>query len=263
MANDTYEYATLQLLQPEVRTEPVIRPWQIILHTHGSKGTSQNIGRWFARKEVVVESHVSVARDGRLYQFQYLDRQADAQGAGNGYAVPPHDGLFGALSVESEDLGDPSRPWTQEQVASIALFIAAMHHRYWIPVSVCNGPRNPGVGWHAQFPEWNPNRHACPGKVRIAQLHDEVIPVAKYFLRLASPNGVEIVDRLDAPAGGRWELQADGGVITYDGAPFYGSYPGLPAAARQGERSFRRIRPYEGGYELVSTADESYHFPAR
>lgn len=49
------------------------------------------------------------------------------------------------------------------------------------------------------------------------------------------------VDACWAPNGGVWVLAADGGVGAYGGAPFAGSYPGLPADQRQGDRAFLRI----------------------
>ena len=34
------------------------------------------------------------------------------------------------------------------------------------PASAAEG----GVGWHSEFPLWNPNSHDCPGSLRIAQI---------------------------------------------------------------------------------------------
>jgi hypothetical protein len=69
-----------------------------------------------------------------------------------------------------------------------------------------------------------------------------------------------LVDATDAPGGGTWALGADGGVFALDGAPFLGSYPGLPEASRQGTRTFRRIEfnPSTGGYALISEQGERY-----
>lgn len=78
-----------------------------------------------------------------------------------------------------------------------------------------------------------------------------------------------IVQAIDAPDGGVWALGADGGVFSLDQAgnastttPFYGSYPTLPADARQGFRSFVAIQPdvATGGYQLVSQRGEVYKF---
>lgn len=69
------------------------------------------------------------------------------------------------------------------------------------------------------------------------------------------------VDALAAPGGGCWVLTRDGGVRAYHGAPFLGSYPGLPPAARQGERTFVEIEANSmGGYTLTSAGGETYAF---
>jgi hypothetical protein len=69
-----------------------------------------------------------------------------------------------------------------------------------------------------------------------------------------------LVDAVDAPNGGTWALGADGGVFALDGAPFFGSYPGLPEGARQGTRTFARIEfnPTSGGYSLISDTGQRY-----
>jgi hypothetical protein len=60
---------------------------------------------------------------------------------------------------------------------------------------------------------------------------------------------------------GHWVLTADGGVRTNNNAPFYGSYPGLPASARQGKRNFVDIQATpEGGYVIFGDDDSYYEF---
>lgn len=71
-----------------------------------------------------------------------------------------------------------------------------------------------------------------------------------------------IVDAIVAPNGGIWAVGADGGVFNLnpqggtDGqtAPFFGSYTGLAAEQRQGDRNFVGIQadPATGGYTLIS-----------
>lgn len=74
----------------------------------------------------------------------------------------------------------------------------------------------------------------------------------------------EPVDALCDPQGGCWVLTRDGGVRAYKTPRFYGSYPGLPQEARQGERTFVRIEPRDDGqpgYMLISSGDQRYRFP--
>lgn len=69
-----------------------------------------------------------------------------------------------------------------------------------------------------------------------------------------------IVDALNAPNGGLWLLGSDGGIFAEEGAPFYGSYPGLPAEARQGSRTFVSIQPFRQGYVIVADDGAMYRF---
>ena len=76
------------------------------------------------------------------------------------------------------------------------------------------------------------------------------------------------VDDLRFMDGSGWVLHEDGGVFTEGGAPFLGSYPGLPASARAGDpnRKFRSIDWRDDGvfgYMLTSTRGEKYRFPVK
>lgn len=79
------------------------------------------------------------------------------------------------------------------------------------------------------------------------------------------PKDPKEIARIDLPDGsGSWIVHADGGVFTVGKAPFYGSYPGLPAKDRQGARTFVGIEPRpdgKAGYVLVSNRGERYQFP--
>lgn len=69
------------------------------------------------------------------------------------------------------------------------------------------------------------------------------------------------VDATLCPTGGHWVLTADGGVRAIGGAPYLGSYPGLPEAARQGVRSFIGIEATATGYAIFGNDDTVYAFP--
>jgi hypothetical protein len=84
----------------------------------------------------------------------------------------------------------------------------------------------------------------------------------------AKPTGEDDMDKTDAveaPDGGVWVLGKDGGVFAYGGAPFHGSYPGLPPAARQGDRYFLKIKANgprsADGYTLIASDGSKYKFP--
>lgn len=99
----------------------------------------------------------------------------------------------------------------------------------------------PDEKWHAELPPGTPHeiQHAAPVQ---AQEEDEV------------PQPTDIVDSAVAPNGGLWKLQADGGVITDKGAPFFGSYPAL----REGPRRFVSIETTADGYVTVDVEGAPY-----
>lgn len=80
------------------------------------------------------------------------------------------------------------------------------------------------------------------------------------------PNDQKAVAEIHFPDGsGGWRVHSDGGVFTWGTAPFYGSYPGLPAEQRQGDRTFVGIEPRgdgRPGYVLISNHGEKYVFPS-
>lgn len=87
------------------------------------------------------------------------------------------------------------------------------------------------------------------------------VPTTVWPFGADMPQPSDVVDVL-INSEGKWRLTADGGVQTVRG-PFHGSYPGLPAAARQGVRYFTAIRANEGraGYTLFANDGGEYSFP--
>lgn len=74
----------------------------------------------------------------------------------------------------------------------------------------------------------------------------------------------EPVDALAAPGGGVWVLTRDGGVRAYKGAPFHGSYPGLPPEQRMATDPFVEITERDDGrpgYMLENAGGALYRFP--
>ena len=72
------------------------------------------------------------------------------------------------------------------------------------------------------------------------------------------------VGAMCAPNGGVWVATRDCGVRAYRNAPFFGSYPGLPAEARQGTRTFVDISERDDdapGYMLHGSDGSLYRFP--
>ena len=114
--------------------------------------------------------------DGVIWQWQALDRQADAQGAGNAYAT----------SVETADGGKPDRPWTPKQVDALTDLIVWWCRQTGHPAQMVTGTGGSGIGYHSQFTAWNPNNHSCPNPTRIQQLRTIVVPAAARLLTVTS-----------------------------------------------------------------------------
>jgi N-acetylmuramoyl-L-alanine amidase len=113
-----------------------------------------------------VEAHFGAAMDGRVWQWRDTSRQADAQAAGNDFCI----------SVETEDAGDPNNRWTPIQFQRLVELISWIGRTHSIPIRLVTSTSERGIGFHRQFPEWNPNNHSCPGDVRLGQLNAELLP---------------------------------------------------------------------------------------
>jgi len=77
-----------------------------------------------------------------------------------------------AVGIETEDDGDPSKPWTPKQVAAIVAICRELN----VPGQLLKETPSDGIGWHEQYPSWNKTAHHCPGPVRERQIHDEILP---------------------------------------------------------------------------------------
>ena len=92
-------------------------------------------------------------------------------------------------------------------------------------------------------------------------------PIAAFLQGKVMQAGENIVQEVADPLGGWLALTNKGGVYTYGGAPFMGSYLGYadqtkdPAAEKAGRGSFTQIVPRaNGGYTLIDQHGETYNF---
>jgi peptidoglycan hydrolase-like protein with peptidoglycan-binding domain len=150
---------------PENRTEPLITPTQVILHSAVSSADS--LHGYFARADVDVESHFYVRNDGTVEQYLDTNRQADANYKANARAI----------SIETEDDGRPDlQPWTGEQQDALVRLIRWAAETHAVPIRQCPQWDQPGVGWHSMWGApgaWTPVRgKTCPGRARIPQVRD-------------------------------------------------------------------------------------------
>lgn len=158
---------------PEATSQPAIIPRVVIFHT--MVGSLAGTERHF-RDNTGVESHFGVggptdgaALDGALWQWMDLGREADANLDANAFAI----------SVETSDGGDPSRPWSPKQLATLVRLGNWLADRFNIPRRQCPAWDRSGFGWHVMFgapSHWTPVAKTCPGPVRIQQLKQTVLP---------------------------------------------------------------------------------------
>lgn len=134
----------------------------VILHTNGGGTDRGSLYGWFSRPNNDICSHFQVAKDGTIEQYVSVDREAYAQYSGNAYGV----------SIETEDDGNPNTPWTAAQISSIIRICKWLE----VPARVSPDGAGGGVGWHSLYSNWNESAHNCPGPVRVAQIHKDIIP---------------------------------------------------------------------------------------
>jgi hypothetical protein len=164
----------------DVMTEPSIgRPRVLIWHTmvgflmstegmfkkNGFRGTESTFGlggRWDGPE-----------LDGVLFQWQRLDRQADANWDANAFGN----------SVECSDGGNPDNPFTVKQVETSIKLGVLWCQETGNPAIEAQTPTGQGFGYHSLFLEWNKTRHTCPNPNRISQLRKEIWPEIATQLR--------------------------------------------------------------------------------
>jgi hypothetical protein len=124
-----------------------------------------------------IESHFYIRKDGTIEQYRSIFFEADAQASGNSFGSPRK----GFVSVEHQGgVGtDLTQPMPPAQLAAFHDVVAWVHSQRPFPLRVCPAWNAEGVGFHALFPEWNPNHHSCPGAARIKQFHDVTVPWLK------------------------------------------------------------------------------------
>lgn len=157
-----------QLLLPQNATQPRIHPRKAILHTAVDNAGKTTLFNWFQDPRARgAESTFFVKMDGIIEQYMDTEVRADAQWDAN----------VDAVSIETEDDGDPSKPWNQAQLASIIRlldWICTTHVD--VARTLCPTPTGSGIGWHELFPQWNHSAHDCPGEVRENQIRTIILP---------------------------------------------------------------------------------------
>lgn len=165
-----HRYGTWKGL-PEASSQPLIRPTQMIAHS--IVGSARSAYNYF-RDGTSHESHWIFPWDGEAWQLMESNRRADAN-----YRANRWPNGTGALSAETEDNRDPdNQPWTDPQVDRLIDWFRWGNAMFAIPLRLCPGPAEPGIGYHTLWPNhWSKYAgKTCPGRVRIEQFHDLILP---------------------------------------------------------------------------------------
>jgi len=237
----------------DINTEPLIKPRLLITHTMvgGLLGTE----RWFKagngtgyggpESTFGVGGRYDGINDGVIFQWQLLNRQADAQTGGNAWAT----------SIEMSDGTHPTEPFSTKQLEALVDI-----HVWWCKQtghtpSVATAYNGSGFGYHRQFSQWNPSGKSCPGNARILQLKTYVWPEAKRRITGSVPPAPgPVFPKFPLPAGeyygpegkypsaglAQWQRQMKfrGWTISIDG--FYGSQTRTVALAFQQQKGLAR-----------------------
>lgn len=166
---------------PENNTQRKITATQVIVHTAVDSPAASSLFPYFSRGDVGAESHFFVKRNGTVEQYMDTAVMANANRTAD----------VRAISIETEDDGNPEGlPWTDPQIQALTELIAWCCDTHRIPRDLCPAHDRPGIGWHSMFgfkdplsqtgPIDNPwssfRGKTCPGKTRIGQLLNTVMP---------------------------------------------------------------------------------------
>lgn len=133
----------------------------MLLHTNG--GGAQLFGWW---SQLATGNDPQTRHVGAQYQV-FADGRVECYVDPDMVVYHAFGASEWAFGVETEDDGDPSRPWTPAQIDSIA----RIGHFHGVPARILTGTGpSDGVGYHQQQPAWNQSGHDCPGLVRRRQI---------------------------------------------------------------------------------------------
>src|SRR5262249_56262433 len=142
-------------------------PKAVFLHTNGG---GPHLTTWFDQL-----FHNTLQRLGSTFQV-YADGSIDQLCDTQSVIYAQFAASKWAVSIETEDDGNPHTPWTPAQLAAIERLIQWLHTEHGIPLKAMSGPNDSGIGYHQQFAIYNQSGHDCPGPVRLNQLLHAVIP---------------------------------------------------------------------------------------
>lgn len=162
----------LSRLIPAGSNDPDIIPIGVILHVDA--GNAFSLHDYFDGPSGGIESHGHIRSDGVLEFYRDTTKEADANLKANSF-IGKDGKRYGFISIETQGYG--AGQWNDAQLATIKQFLTWAHETHDIPLIVCSGPFEPGIGFHTLFPWiWTPVAKSCPGPDRIKQFYDVLGP---------------------------------------------------------------------------------------
>ena len=134
-----------------------------ITDTHQTLGSLFNFFNNPHQEKPLRSAHFGVAKNGEIWQF------ADTNDVT--FAV---DGVFGGDGVDNhwvsvENVAKLGEPLTWDQVDTLAMLLAWLHHTEGVPLSLAEKKAERGVGYHRMFLPGGGKGHPCPGDKVIEQ----------------------------------------------------------------------------------------------
>jgi N-acetylmuramoyl-L-alanine amidase len=147
---------TLWVASPNFWTgRPYGPPVAVVLHTMA--GTLDGCDAWFANPASQVSAHYGVGLNGDIHAYVRTRDAAWANGLLEDGTTWPLAGNpnWVTVSIETEDLGDPMQPVTDEEYSSVRTLVRTVHARHpsivWIAghdtISPLSRPHCPGQRW--------------------------------------------------------------------------------------------------------------------
>jgi peptidoglycan hydrolase-like protein with peptidoglycan-binding domain len=142
-------------------------PKAVFLHTNGG---GSHLTSWF--DQLFQSTHQRLGSTFQVFNDGSIDQLCDTESV----IYAQYGASRWAVSIETEDDGNPRTPWTPAQLAAIERLLRWLHQEHGIALRPMANANDGGIGYHQQFAIYNQSGHDCPGPVRVNQLLHTVIP---------------------------------------------------------------------------------------
>jgi hypothetical protein len=192
---ELYYPGAIRRLIPPGDNDPAIIPIGIIWHTDA--GDSKSLYGYFNGPSGGIESHLHFPKVGAPEQYRDFGHEADANYHANSFLI--NGKRYGFISGETQGLATDL--WNAHQLTEMKKFMLWARANLHVALSKCVGPYSPGVGWHTMWGSpgpWTPYAKDCPGKPRIGQFTNDLVPWMKSVTSAAGSTGQPGGETMDA-----------------------------------------------------------------